>query len=235
MTSNQIAYWSLLESTRHNKAGESETKRHNIQTEDVAYRTLEETARHNSVNERVAIFNAEEAQRHNIATETETNRHNVVSEDETARHNVAQEQLSKYATDMNFASSIYSANKSYEASKYNTDVMSRTSLANTASSNLVKKYASDLSYSASVYGSDTARRNAVLQSKTNITTNENTVNAQNRATGRRSRDVLNQTLTSMRIAQMQNKTNQRAAELNFAGSIVNALSRIGTSMIPLIP
>lgn len=224
MTSNQIAYWSLLESTRHNKAGESETKRHNIQTEDVANRTLEETARHNSVNERVAIFNAEESQRHNIATETETNRHNVVSEDETARHNVAQEALSKYATDMNFASS-----------KYNTDVMSRTSLANTASSNAAKIYAANLSYSASKYSSDTARRNAELQSRTNISTNEQTVKASKLASGRRSRDVLNQTISSMRIAQMQNKTNQRAAELNFAGSIVNALARIGTSMIPLIP
>lgn len=55
MTANQIAYWSVVESERHNKATEKETNRHNVVVEQETYR-------------------------HNTVVESETHRHNVVQE-----------------------------------------------------------------------------------------------------------------------------------------------------------
>lgn len=87
MTSNQIAYWNLQESKRHNVMSENETQRHNVVTEN-------ETGRHNWVTEQISISNLNESVRHNKATEYETNRHNVATEQlgsrtqtEVERHN----------------------------------------------------------------------------------------------------------------------------------------------------
>lgn len=94
MTHNQIEYWNLQESKRHNVVTEAETGRHNVATEN-------ETQRHNVETEEFNISQLQETQRHNISTEAETNRHNIATEanesaklSEMNRHNVATENLS---------------------------------------------------------------------------------------------------------------------------------------------
>lgn len=69
MLTTQVQYWTLME-----------TKRHNLQSEDLGNRTLQENIRHNTVTEN-------ETNRHNVATENyytnsllETVRHNLVTE-----------------------------------------------------------------------------------------------------------------------------------------------------------
>lgn len=98
MTKNQIDYWTLQESKRHNVTTENETNRHNVVTEG-------ETERHNRATESRDLGALNESIRHNQATEAielgklqETSRHNVVSEGqnqsaltETSRHNQATE------------------------------------------------------------------------------------------------------------------------------------------------
>lgn len=81
MTSLQVDYWKLGETTRSNKAGEK-----------LRSKELGEATRHNKATE-------EETQRHNVATEAiqkesvDVNRAAVA---ETARHNVATEQVANY-------------------------------------------------------------------------------------------------------------------------------------------
>lgn len=94
MTANQIAYWNLNESKRHNVASEAEANRHNVTTED-------ETHRHNLVTEQTDISKLQETQRHNIATETEAKRHNeagevlqAIQQQEQQRHNQVTESVS---------------------------------------------------------------------------------------------------------------------------------------------
>lgn len=91
MTQNQIAYWNLQESKRHNLVGEDETNRHNVVTEG-------ETQRHNVMTENISIADLQEKGRHNRATEYETNRHNLQTEEvargelsEKVRHNLETE------------------------------------------------------------------------------------------------------------------------------------------------
>lgn len=95
MTQNQIAYWNLQESKRHNVVGEGETNRHNVATEN-------ETNRHNIATEQISISDLQERQRHNLESErlgrdtlAETNRHNMAGEGETYRHNLATENISQ--------------------------------------------------------------------------------------------------------------------------------------------
>lgn len=85
MTHNQIDYWSLQESKRHNQQVENEASRHNVSEE-------RETNRHNIETEKFNISNLNETQRHNVATEGESKRHNIAAENETNRHNVSTEQ-----------------------------------------------------------------------------------------------------------------------------------------------
>jgi hypothetical protein len=94
MTNQQIQYWGLQESKRHNLETESlgskslnETKRHNIVTENLGYDTLAESKRHSIVSER-------ETQRHNMATESLTQQQiglGYAQLNETTRHNLQQE------------------------------------------------------------------------------------------------------------------------------------------------
>lgn len=91
MTRNQIEYWNMKESIRHNKATEQETNRHNVQSETVDLGNLNENIRHNKSVET-------ETRRHNKVGETESNRHNLETERqgrdviaETGRHNLETE------------------------------------------------------------------------------------------------------------------------------------------------
>lgn len=93
MTKNQIDYWALQETGRHNVAEESETKRHNTTTES-------ETHRSNVVNER-------ERERHNRADEdiryeanTINREHFERSDAETERHNRSSEYLQAESNDI---------------------------------------------------------------------------------------------------------------------------------------
>lgn len=104
MTQNQIAYWNLQETERHNKAGEDENKRHNVTTEG-------ETFRHNYVTEQVSIADLNERGRHNRATEYETSRHNMETESqgrqqlaETNRHNLETERQGRTNLDIQLSS-----------------------------------------------------------------------------------------------------------------------------------
>lgn len=76
MTRNQIEYWNMKETGRHNLVTEKETGRHNVVTEG-------ETKRHNMVQEGIDLGHLNESIRHNKATETETNRHNLRTEGQT--------------------------------------------------------------------------------------------------------------------------------------------------------
>lgn len=104
MTSNQIAYWTLEETRRANKANETETKRHNTVGEGISSASLMETSRHNQATEGVDLGKLQETIRHNSATELEANRHNLVGEaqnqqqiSESRRHNYATEGISSQA------------------------------------------------------------------------------------------------------------------------------------------
>lgn len=95
MTHNQIEYWNLQETQRHNLAGEGETKRHNVAGET-------ETNRHNVATETVEIGKLNETVRHNTVTERESERHNRESENigygqlnESIRHNTVTEGIQR--------------------------------------------------------------------------------------------------------------------------------------------
>lgn len=62
MTANQLSYWNLQESKRHNTASEAETQRSNMR------------------NEYLNLFRNVESQRHNLAAEKETKRTNIANE-----------------------------------------------------------------------------------------------------------------------------------------------------------
>lgn len=81
MTYNQIAYQTMLETQRSNRAREAETGRANLANEALKGRELTE------------------AERSNVARETETNRHNIATEGEAARHNRVSEATSQYVAD----------------------------------------------------------------------------------------------------------------------------------------
>lgn len=93
MTHNQIEYWNLQETKRHNIAGESETNRHNVVGEN-------ESSRHNQATEAIDIGKLNETVRHNTVTEGETERHNRETENigygqlnESIRHNTVTESI----------------------------------------------------------------------------------------------------------------------------------------------
>lgn len=89
MTQNQINYWNLQESKRHNVAGEQETNRHNVVTEN-------ETNRHNVATEGIDLGKLNETIRHNKASEGLASRGYDIQESqlrETNRHNIATENL----------------------------------------------------------------------------------------------------------------------------------------------
>jgi len=69
MLSTQIQYFTLVETTRHNK-----------ETEKQAVKQLAETVRHNKSQEQYWFDSLAETVRHNMATEGETVRHNKVTE-----------------------------------------------------------------------------------------------------------------------------------------------------------
>lgn len=119
MTTNQFNYAQLSEQRRSNVARELENRRHNVETEGLTLREINETVRHNMSQESLDAYRNWETNRHNVATEglgyanlelgyrnlDETNRHNVVVEGiqsrqaavserqlaESARHNLAVE------------------------------------------------------------------------------------------------------------------------------------------------
>lgn len=93
MTQNQIRYWELQESKRHNSATEAETARANRVTETETNRANlareRETNRTNLANESLKSegnlinwFGAQTTRQHYSAMDAETNRHNIVTEEQ---------------------------------------------------------------------------------------------------------------------------------------------------------
>lgn len=140
MTHNQINYWNLKETNRHNVVTENETGRHNRATESIDLGKLNESIRHNKRTEGqtdvsldIEAGKLNESIRHNQATEglkgvelSEINRHNVATENlqgsdlniksdtlqETNRHNIAQESIDRSRTEAQNA--LDSAKKEYQ-------------------------------------------------------------------------------------------------------------------------
>lgn len=80
MTSNQIAYWTLGETIRANRAKQDEINRSNLVNE-------RENERSHRANESTNLLGVMETQTHNRNTEAETAKHNRNVENETATHN----------------------------------------------------------------------------------------------------------------------------------------------------
>lgn len=109
-THNQIAYAEYKERLRHNVETEQETARSNRAGEKLRYMELSETQRHNLASEHLAERDLEEKIRANMAREqlgwaelSEKQRHNVVMEEvdkvrniEMNRHNLASERLGMF-------------------------------------------------------------------------------------------------------------------------------------------
>lgn len=142
MTRNQIEYWNLQETgrhnavteretERHNRVGETETNRHNVMTENIDIGKLNESIRHNKQTESLGWANLSETNRHNVATEDlgwanlgETSRHNQTQEgidmsrwNEVKRHNQAQETLQ--GVDLNIQSDRYWEDKRHNVATEN--------------------------------------------------------------------------------------------------------------------
>lgn len=134
MTRNQIAYWELQETKRHNSrtegqkdvelqefgrhnvAVEGETTRHNVADESIRSGTLSENVRHNRVEESVKQGSLAETVTHNRVVEAESNRHNLATETqaanelrETTRHNVESESINWVNAGANAGRSVGSA------------------------------------------------------------------------------------------------------------------------------
>lgn len=103
MTKNQIEYAKLIETRRHNKAGEAETARsnraqegiiqeYNAQTISLRDKELAESIRAHLMSEDLQTQSLQETARANIARESETARSNLAHEIETQRSNFAKEQ-----------------------------------------------------------------------------------------------------------------------------------------------
>lgn len=97
MTRNQIEYWNVKETGRHNLATETETNRHNLATEAVDLGNLQEAQRHNRTTEGltgqslgIEAQKAAETARHNLASEKLTQSDLNIrggTLEETTRHN----------------------------------------------------------------------------------------------------------------------------------------------------
>lgn len=115
MTTNQINYWNLQETKRHNVTTENETNRHNVVTENETQRhnqvtesidlgELNERIRHNQVSEQLGWANLSETNRHNVATEGLTGTDLNIKQDqlsETNRHNTTSEKLQQAEVNTN--------------------------------------------------------------------------------------------------------------------------------------
>lgn len=99
MTDIQLRYWSLQEDKRHNLTYEGETYRSNKAREAQASRELVETTRSNKAREtenyRSNIARETENYRSNVARESENIRSNKTREKETHRANLANESIGR--------------------------------------------------------------------------------------------------------------------------------------------
>lgn len=209
MTSNQIAYWSLVENSRANQTRENETRRTNLENERIKWFSNWESARHNKSNEGISIANL-----------AETARHNQFTENESKRHNVQDEFLKRYGIDSSYAANIYgvdmnrrntldtiAANKDiaakqiaqqdlnsqrqYLSSIYSTNVRAYTDIWKTNQELDTRKqiadlnaqtsiYSADQHYKASKYSADSSRDTAKYVANKNYSSQDNVVHNQNR-------------------------------------------------------
>lgn len=137
MTSNQINYAGVVETTRHNKEMEKfnrkslrETTRHNKQQEKIGYGNIDL----GYANVGLGYSNLGELYRHNAATELQ----NVNALNETVRHNTEQEQVG-YATAAAKAGGKLSSLIAYGASRaWPTIVDGYNSVLDAVASNVVR-------------------------------------------------------------------------------------------------
>lgn len=129
ITTNQVAFNSLLEAQRHNKVTEAETYRNNV-----------------------AVLT--EANRHNLATER-LGRDTLI---ETNRHNVATEANQRYSADMSYAAAKYAADRSYAASAYSANMHYAATKYSADSGYAANKYSSNMSYSKQLAANSSAQQ-----------------------------------------------------------------------------
>lgn len=91
MTANQVAYQSLVEQQRSNRAREADVDFQNQETYRANLAREVETKRANLVREYLQQLLQEETRRSNLARESENYRSNLAREQETHRSNVVQE------------------------------------------------------------------------------------------------------------------------------------------------
>jgi len=117
MTNNQVQYWSLRESARHNKEMEAlqsfqnlETQRHNLETEQQGRTSLNLTER--QLNENI---------RHNLVGEDQQQQ----SINEAVRHNQAQEQIGFGQIQATIAAASMAAGATIRSAQINADTLQR--------------------------------------------------------------------------------------------------------------
>lgn len=164
MTANQIAYWNLSETNRHNIATEGETGRHNRQQESIDLSKLEETKRSNVANEK-------ETNRSNLAREAETHRSNTVREsidlgqfNENIRHNKASERTNQQNADTN----VKLADETIRSNKERETETKRSNLVNEAErarSNKASEEAAMIAAQARIEQAKAAQKSAEAAAK----------------------------------------------------------------------
>lgn len=186
MTANQINYWNLQETKRHNLGSEAETSRANKAKEAIDLSKANETARANRANEaetnRSNLAKETETRRHNIQDEgfkmmdlRETNRHNVNTEktnsynaqtsrelaDETRRSNLAREKETNRSNLVNEAERYRSNRANEEIGSRNADANQKQAEARQAQAEAAKSQAETARYVADLNARTNAVRNAI--------------------------------------------------------------------------
>lgn len=133
MTTNQIQYHVLGETTRHDRATEEETHRSNLVAEQLSRDNLREVTRSNRMREK-------ETSKHNRATEKETRRSDKAQEREIKRSNKAKEREARRSNKANESITVQSnlANQGLTEKKIDLEAAARDKqLAEVKRSNLV--------------------------------------------------------------------------------------------------
>lgn len=154
MTQNQIRYQEHLENVRNNtavldetkranQAREMETNRHNLQTEQTGWATLNEAQRHNYVSENIGYYQAGEQARHNYATEGIQSLYNQGMLENQSQRNELDYAASIYQTDTKAATdranAILQTQTSKDVARINQQTSAATNEANKEIANINKQ------------------------------------------------------------------------------------------------
>lgn len=143
ITTNQIAYNAFLEDSRHNLATEKETSKHNREDERLRNAANIESVRSHVANENI---------QRNVLVETR--RHNYASERNQAEANQLNYSSSIYSADARTTAAKYAADRSYAASTYAANLHAATQRLGIYTSAATSKYAADLNSATQRYSTN---------------------------------------------------------------------------------